>query len=288
MCIRDSHGRRQHPYAGGNKHANKNTSKGPKCNPSGKGAVRNVSLRQTHVHSAAIFHAAKPKPAPYSRQGKPDKAKADPSSLVLRVPNGYRGGLRRVTLGHWDTTGDVHKLPFMKELRQELQWQMETLHRRYDCARKVLIKNPDLQKLPLRQAQGALQRLWCDYTYSKMSNRMASKTINQENARRMIATSGMLRKDRHEAYQSGRLSVYMEDVVRRLERLQRTGSEDEDPEIYLLTKRKQQIWDNQYLIHHGQLTDKKGSYEAGFILQEILGPRPELSLIHISEPTRPY
>ena len=64
----------------------------------------------------------------------------------------------------------------MKELRQELQWQMESLHRRYDCARKVPIKNPDLQKLPLRQAQGALQKLWGDYTYSKMSNRMASKT----------------------------------------------------------------------------------------------------------------
>ena len=91
----------------------------------------------------------------------------------------------------------------MKELRQELQWQMESLHRRYDCARKVLIKNPDLQKLPLRQAQGALEKLWGDYTYSKMSNRMASKTINQENARRMIATSDMLRKDRHDAYQSG-------------------------------------------------------------------------------------
>ena len=108
---------------------------------------------------------------------------------------------------------------------------------------------------------------------------MASKTINQENARRMIATSDMLRKDRHEAYQSGRLSVYMEDVVRRLERLQRTGSEDEDPEIYLLTKRKQQIWDNQYLIHHGKLAENKGSYEAGFILQEILGPRPETPLL---------
>ena len=53
-----------------------------------------------------------------------------------------------------------------------------------------------------------------------MSNRMASKTINRENARRMIDTSGMLRKERFDAYQSGRLSVYMEDVVRRLERLQ--------------------------------------------------------------------
>ena len=156
---------------------------------------------------------------------------------------------------------------------------MESLHRRYDCARKVLTKNPDLQKLPLRQAQGALQKLWSDYTYSRMSNRTASKTINRENARRMIDTSEMLRKDRYDAYQSGRLSVYMEDVVRRLERLQKTGSEDEDVETQLLTKRKQEIWDNQYLIHHGQLTEKKGAYEAGFIINKILGPRPETPLL---------
>ena len=162
---------------------------------------------------------------------------------------------------------------------QELKWQMESLHRRYDCARKVLTRNPDLQKLPLRQAQGALAKLWCDYTYSKMSNRMASKTINRENGRRMIDTSGMLRKERFDAYQSGRLSVYMEDVVRRLERLQKTGSEDEEVKTQLLTKRKQEIWDNQYLIHHGKLAENKGSYEAGFILQEILGPRPETPLL---------
>ena len=77
------------------------------------------------------------------------------------------------------------------------------------------------QKLPLRQAQGALAKLWSDYTYFRMSNRMASKIINRENARRMIDTSGMLRKERFDAYQSGRLSVYMEEVVRRLERLQK-------------------------------------------------------------------
>ena len=89
----------------------------------------------------------------------------------------------------------------------------------------------------------------------------------------MIDTSSMLRKDRLEAYQSGRLSVYMEDVVRRLERLQRNESEEEQS-AKLLTKRKQEIWDNQYLMHYGQLKEKKGTYEAGFILEEILGPRP--------------
>ena len=78
---------------------------------------------------------------------------------------------------------------------------------------------------------------------------MASKTINRENAKRMIDTSSMLRKDKFDAYQSGRISVYMEDVVRRLERLQRTGSEEEEQPTKMLTKRKQEIWDNQYLIH---------------------------------------
>ena len=55
-------------------------------------------------------------------------------------------------------------------------------------------------------------------------------------------------------------------------------SEEEQP-AKLLVKRKQEIWDNQYLIHHGQLTEKKGSYEAGFILEEVLGPRPETPML---------
>ena len=70
----------------------------------------------------------------------------------------------------------------------------------------------------------------------------------------------------------------MEDVVRRLERLQRNESEEEQS-AKLLTKRKQEIWDNQYLMHYGQLKEKKGTYEAGFILEEILGPRPETPLL---------
>ena len=77
----------------------------------------------------------------------------------------------------------------------------------------------------------------------------------------MIDTSDMLRKDRMDAYQDGRLSVYMEDIVRRLERLQKDESEEEHASK-LLTKRKQEIWDNQYLIHYGQLQERKGRYEA--------------------------
>ena len=56
-------------------------------------------------------------------------------------------------------------------------------------------------------------------------------------------------------------------------------TEEEEVKTQLLTKRKQEIWDNQYLIHHGKLAENKGSYEAGFILQEILGPRPETPLL---------
>ena len=88
----------------------------------------------------------------------------------------------------------------------------------------------------------------------------------------------MLLHDRHEAYESGRLSVYMEDVVRRLERLQRGESEEEEKSRWL-TKRKQQIWDDQYKQHHDNLADLKGRYKASFILQEILGPRPETPLL---------
>ena len=100
--------------------------------------------------------------------------------------------------------------------------QMQSIHSRYDCARKVMIRNPDLQKLPEKQAKGAIQKLWCDWTFSDMKNsKEAHKAISRENACRMIDTSNMLRQECREAYQSGRLSVYMEDVVRRHERLQK-------------------------------------------------------------------
>ena len=60
----------------------------------------------------------------------------------------------------------------------------------------------------------------------------------------MIDTSTMLRQDRMDAHQSGRLSVYMEDVVRRLERLQKNESVEEEKSKWL-TRRKQEIWDEQ-------------------------------------------
>ena len=94
----------------------------------------------------------------------------------------------------------------------------------------------------------------------------------------MIDTSDMLQKDRMDAYQDGRISVYMEDVVRRLERLQKNESKEEHTSK-LLTKRKQEIWDDQYLRHHKHLEDRKGRYEAVFIIEEILGPCPETPLL---------
>ena len=54
----------------------------------------------------------------------------------------------------------------------------------------------------------------------------------------MIDTTQMLRNDRFEAYNSGRLSVYMEDVVRRLERLQRGESEEEEKSRWLTRRKK--------------------------------------------------
>ena len=111
-----------------------------------------------------------------------------------------------------------------------------------------------------------------------------------------------------------------------MERMQRGETEEEEKSRWL-TRRKQQIWDDQYQKHHGHIASQKGLYEALFIFQETLSPRPEmpllddiampeqlkrleeerqekddilddwhtppgspweLSLIHISEPTRPY
>ena len=70
----------------------------------------------------------------------------------------------------------------------------------------------------------------------------------------------------------------MEDVVRRLERLQKSESEEEEKSNWF-TRRKQEIWDEQYLSHHKHLENRKGHYEAGFIINEILGPRPETPLL---------
>ena len=90
----------------------------------------------------------------------------------------------------------------------------------------------------------------------------------------MIDTSEMIHQDRYDAYQNGRMTVYMEDVGRRLERLQRGETEEEEKSRWL-TRRKQQIWEEQYQQHHGNLADLKGHYEARFIIEEILGSRPE-------------
>ena len=127
----------------------------------------------------------------------------------------------------------------MAALRDELYMQMRSIHNRYDCVRKVMIRNPDLQKLAEKQANGTIQKLWCDWTFSDMKNsKEAHKTISRENARRMIDTSNMLRQDHREAYQSGRLSVYMKDVVRQLERLQKNESEENEKSKLLKVKVK--------------------------------------------------
>ena len=140
------------------------------------------------------------------RQGNTNKAKANARSHVLRVP--VREGRRRPSLETWDTEGNVHKLPFMVSLREELRLQMWSIHTRYDCARKVLAHHKDLQALPEKQIRGALQKIWCDWTFSgKKTRKEAYKAISQENAHRMIDTTEMLLHDRREAYQSGRLSV---------------------------------------------------------------------------------
>ena len=53
----------------------------------------------------------------------------------------------------------------------------------------------------------------------------------------------------------------MEDVVRRLERLQRRETEEEE-QSKMYNKKKQDFWDAQYLRHHKHLARQKVSYEA--------------------------
>ena len=122
----------------------------------------------------------------------------------------------------------------------------------------MLTNHKDLQALPERQVKGVMQKIWCDWTFlGKKTRKKAYKAISRENTRWMSETLETIRHDRHEAYQSGRLSVYMEDVVRRLERLQR-GEKEEEEKSRWMTRRKQQIWDDQYQKHPKNLADLKG------------------------------
>ena len=59
-----------------------------------------------------------------------------------------------------------------------------SIHSRYYCARKVMIRHPDLRELPEKQVKGAIQKIWCNWTFSDMKNsKEAHKAISRENAR---------------------------------------------------------------------------------------------------------
>ena len=66
--------------------------------------------------------------------------------------------------------------------------------------------------------------------------------------------------------------------ARQVRRRQR-GEEDDEEDGMMYTKRKQDLWDAQYLRHHDNLTSMKGAYKATYILNEILSPRPETPLL---------
>ena len=108
--------------------------------------------------------------------------------------------------------------------------------------------------------------------------RPAHKSISRANAKRMIETSEERRRDQYDAVQAGHLSVYIEDVVRRLERMQRGETEEEEKSRWF-TRKKQQLWDDQYLKFHKHIASQRGSYKASFILEQVLGPRPETPLL---------
>ena len=102
-------------------------------------------------------------------------------------------------------------------------------------------EDADSSHQPERQIRGALRHIWCDWTYTSMDMpRAAYKFIFRANAKRMIETSQEHRRDRFVAVQAGRLSVYMQDVVGRLERLQRGETEEEEQSRWF-TNQKQQL-----------------------------------------------
>ena len=137
--------------------------------------------------------------------------------------------------------------------------QMWNIRIRYDCARKVLTRHKDLQALPEGQIRGALRDILCNWTYTSMDTpRAAHKSISRANAKCIIETTEERRRDQYDAVQAGRMSVYMEDVVRRLERLQMSDTEEEEEKSRWFTRKKQQqLWDDQYLKHPGTLPARR-------------------------------
>ena len=94
------------------------------------------------------------------------KPKRTLAAIFCGYPIGRRGD--GYGLDEWNLRGDVHKLSFMVNLREELRMQMWEIHTRYDCARKVLTRHTDLQVLPDKQIRGALRHIWCNWTYTSM------------------------------------------------------------------------------------------------------------------------
>ena len=118
--------RRQHPYAS-HKHTQKDSTKG--CQQARKEHIQRTSLQRTNVQ-----HSAKQEPPSHDtnrRQGQSDKAKKNARSNILRVPVRRRGG---PSLDEWDTQGDIHKLPFMENLREELRMHMWSIYTRYNLS----------------------------------------------------------------------------------------------------------------------------------------------------------
>ena len=94
----------------------------------------------------------------------------------------------------------------------------------------------------------------------------------------MIENSQEHRRDRFDAAKAGRLDNYMEDVVRRLEKLQK-GEDDDDRDGVKYVKQKQELWDAQYLRHCHNLVRTREPFQADYILMEILGLRPDTPVV---------
>ena len=83
----------------------------------------------------------------------------------------------------------------------------------------------------------------------------------------MIETSQEHRRERFEAAKAERLDNYMDDVVQKLEKLQKE-EDGEDGVKYV--KRKQKLWEAQYIRHRHNLTrTKEPSVDERATQQEI-------------------
>ena len=116
---------------------------------------------------------------------------------------------------------------------------------------------------------------------------MAYRAISKANASRMIDTTQAYRRmtfkedtgrkprETTKTTNPEKLDQYLDDVVKKLEKLQREDNRKNPDAKVGYFKRRQEIYDEQYKCHHDALSRCRSPFQTDCILTETLGLRPD-------------